>query len=105
MRTQLETMQIFLCSLSVCSSLTYFYMIGVHGFLVFYSECYFLFDAQIVSDRCIEFGTSESLFKLVSVSFCLFIIFEYAHACVPSEVLDLLNSFPVPFLESAFVSF
>lgn len=31
-RIHLETMPVFLCSYSVFSSLTYFYMVGVHDF-------------------------------------------------------------------------
>lgn len=55
----------------------------------------YLFDAQIVSDSCIELDTSENPFKLFSVS--MFVLY------VPSDVLGLLYSFPIPFLESAFV--
>lgn len=49
----------------------------------------YLFDAQIVSDSCIELDTSENPFKLVSVSTSVLY--------VPSDVLDLLyssHSFP-----------
>lgn len=90
-RIHLETMQIFLCSLSVFNSLTYFYLVGVHGSVLLRV----LYLMLIVSDSCIELDISENPCKLVSVSTSVLY--------VPSDVLGLLYSFPIPFLDSAFV--
>lgn len=54
-----------------------------------------LSDAHIVSDSCIELDISENPCKLVSVSTSVLY--------VPSDALGLLYSFPIPFLDSAFV--